>query len=371
MTPDDPLVLADLRRSVRAISLLMLPATALATGAATFALIDAPDPPTRWSVAVGMAVLVYVGGQQKLWANYLRGFGQVRLASLLEGRSGGAIASACQGLLLGLVLLVRPGWGLPGALGALAVGYAIPVVVAWSRVHRIWRHVDARGSIWRDLVTAVRRYWRFASNLLGGYLNSTVEIWLAAFVLTAAQVSQFSAAQRLSVLLSVPLVSLGVVFSPVVSRLVDHDDGRLEKLLRTGATAAIGITAVAWIPMLVAPGWLLGVVYGEGFAGAAPILVLLTFGSFANVWSGMCGTALTMSRHESVVATVQWVAVVLRIVVGSATAMLFGMAGLGASAASITVIVYLALWVTTRRRMGLWTHPTLRPSLRLMRQTQG
>lgn len=371
MKPDDPDVLESLRGGVRAISLLALPATAVATGTVTYALIDAPDWTTRWSLAVGMAALVYLGGQQKLWANYLRGFGQVRLASLLEGRSGGAIASALQALLLGLVLLVRPAWGLPGALAALAVGFGVPVVIAWIRVHRIWRHVDARGSIWRDLGSAVRRYWRFASNLLGGYLNSTVEIWLAALVLSAGQLSLFSAAQRLSVLLAVPLVSLGVVFSPVVSRLVDNDDGRLERLLRTGATLAICLTAAVWIPMLVAPGWLLGVVYGGDFSDAAPILVLLTIGSFVNVWSGMCGTALTMSRHESVVATVQWVAVLLRVVVGSAAATTLGVTGLGASAAVITAGLYLCLWLMTRRRMQMWTHPTLRPSLRLLRQTSG
>ncbi len=259
MTPDDPLVLEDLRRSVRAISMLMLPAVAAATGAVTYVLLGSADHATGLTIAVGMAVLVYLGGQQKLWANYLRGFGQVRFASLLEGRSGGAIASGLQAILLGLVLLLRPGWGLAGALSALAVGLFIPVVVAWGRVHRVWRHIDARGSLWRDLVSAVRRYWRFASNLLGGYLNSTVEIWLAALVLTAGQLSLFSAAQRLSVLLAVPLISLGVVFSPVVSRLVDSDDQRLERLLRTGATLALGITAVVWVPMLVAPGWLLGV----------------------------------------------------------------------------------------------------------------
>lgn len=371
MTPDDPLVLEDLRRSVRAISMLMLPAVAAATGAVTHLLLASTDQTTRVTIAVGMAVLVYLGGQQKLWANYLRGFGQVRFASLLEGRSGGAIASGLQAILLGLVLLLRPGWGLVGALGALAVGLFIPVVMAWRRVHRIWRHIDARGSVWRDLVSAVRRYWRFASNLLGGYLNSTVEIWLAALVLTAGQLSLFSAAQRLSVLLVVPLVSLGVVFSPVVSRLVGSDNDRLERLLRTGATMAVCITAVVWLPMLLAPGWLLDVIYGTGFAAAAPVLVLLTLGSFANVWSGLCGTALTMSEHESVVATVQWVAVLLRIVGGTVAATLFGVAGLGASAATITAGLYISLWFLTRRRMNMWTHPTSRPSLRLLRHTSG
>ncbi len=371
MAPDDEKMLTSLRRSVRAISLLMLPGTAVVSGIVTYFLLTGSDPTNRWAVAVGIAALVYLSGQQKLWANYLRGFGQVRFASLLEGRSGGALASGLQAVLLGLVFWLRPGWGLPAALGALAVGYAVPVLLAWRQVHHMWCHLDPRGSLWGDLVGTVRRYWRFASNLLSGYLNSTVEIWLAAFVLSASQLSLFSAAQRLSILLAVPLVSLGVVYSPVVSRLVGNDNARLERLLRTGATMAVCITAVVWLPMMVAPGWLLGVIYGSGFAAAAPLLVLLTLGSFANVWSGLCGTALTMSEHESVVATVQWVAVLLRIVVGAVAATVFGVTGLGASAAAITAGLYISLWFFTRRRMNMWTHPTSRPSLRLLRQTSG
>lgn len=371
MAPNDEQVLAGLRRSVRAISLLMLPATAVVSGVATYFMLAGSDATGRWAVAVGIAALVYLSGQQKLWANYLRGFGQVRFASLLEGRSGGALASGLQAVLLGLVFWLRPGWGLPAALGALAVGYAVPVILAWRQVHLLWRHLDPRGSLWADLVVAVRRYWRFASNLLSGYLNTTVEIWFAAFVLSSSQLSLFSAAQRLSVLLAVPLVSLGVVYSPVVSRLVGHDDMRLQRLLRTGSTFAICLTSVAWVPMLIAPGQILGLVYGDAFSAAAAVLVLLTIGSFANVWSGMCGTALAMSQHESSVAVVQWIAVAARLIIGPLAAVSFGIVGLGASSAVITAILYLTLWWITRRRMHLWTHPTFRPSIRLLRQTAG
>lgn len=371
MEPGDEAALSGLRRGVRAVSLVALPGVAIGTTGVCYLVLGTPDTSTRWAVAIGMGALVFLGGQQKLWANYLRGFGQVRFASLLEGRSGGALASICQGILIGAVLLLRPEWGLGGAVAALALGLAIPVLVAWRKVHLVWRHVSGRGPVLRDLVVVARRYWRFASNLLGGFLNNTVEIWLAAIVLTAAQVSLFSAAQRLSVLLAVPLMSLGVVFSPVVARLVDRDDDRLERLLRTGATLAAGVTAVVWIPMLVAPGWLLGVVFGTDFAAAAPVLMLLTIGSFANIVSGLCGTALSMARHESLVATVGWVAVVLRVAAGTGAALTFGVVGLGVSSAVVTAGFCLTLWVQARRRMGLWTHPTLRPSIRLMRGTTG
>lgn len=369
LRPDDLDGLRELRRGVRAVSWLTLPAAGVATALVTFALLDDADPRSRWAIALGMGALVWLSGQQKLWASYLRGFGQVRLASLLEGRSGGVLVSAGQGLLVGAVLLFFAEWGLGGALGALAVGYAIPVTVAWRRGARLWRHVEASGALFRDLYIVVRRHWRFASNLLGGYLNSVVEIWIAGLVLTTVETSLFSAAQRLSVLLAVPLISLGVVFSPVVSRLFGHDDRRLEKLLRTAATLAAALTAVVLLPMLLLPAPLLVAVYGQEFAAAAPVLVLLAFGSLANVLSGLCGTVLTMSRHENVVWVVQWMAVVVRLAAGAVAATLFGAEGLGASAAVVTAGLYATLWLLARRRTGLRTHLTLRPSLGLLRET--
>lgn len=370
LNPNDEEGLSDLRRGVRAVSLVTLPCTSVLTATATFFVIDASNLHTRYALAAGMGVLVWLGGQQKLWANYLRGFGQVRFASLLEGRSGGALTAGFQGLFVGAVLLLLPSWGMTGALGAMALGYAIPVTLAWRQVSKFWRHVNAKGSIFVDLKMVITRYWRFASNLLGGYLNSTIELFIAGVVLTSLDVSLFSGAQRLAVLLSVPLTSLGVVFAPVVSRLYGHEDAKLEKLLRTGATFAAAITAVVWIPMLVAPGTVLSVL-GPAFAAAAPLLVLLTLGNISNVLSGMCATALTMSRHEGVVATLLWVAVGVRLALGLALGLAFGAPGLAASAAAVTAALYLSLWLLTRRRMGLWTHLTLRPSLRLMRQTSG
>ena len=106
--------------------------------------------------------------------------------------------------------------------------------------------------------------------------------------------------------------------------------------------------------MLVAPATVLSVL-GPAFAAAAPLLVLLTLGNISNVFSGMCATALTMSRHEGVVATLLWVAVAVRLTLGLALGLSFGARGLAASAAAVTAALYLSLWLVTRRRMGLWT----------------
>jgi O-antigen/teichoic acid export membrane protein len=282
------------------------------------------------------------------------------------------LVAVCQGALIGAVLWFHPRWGFVGAVAALAVGYAIPVAIGLRRLHHIWGHLSVRGQVFQDLRLVLLRDWRFASNQFAGYLNSVLELWLAGILLCAIDTSQFSAAQRLSMLLVIPLISLQAVFAPVVSRFVANDDYQtLERLLRTGATMAAVLTAVAWLPILIAPSALLDLVFGAGFSAAAPVLILLTLGNLANVLTGLAGTALMMSRHESIVVRAQWMAVLARVVSGTLCALQFGATGLGASAAGVTAAMMIWLWLAARRRMGVWTHLTPRPSLRLMRETAG
>ncbi len=361
-----------LRRGVRAVLELALPLASIVSGAVAFALADGESTTERWLVGIGMALMVMLGGQQKLWANYLRGFGDIRFASLLEGRSGGALVAALQAIGLLALLQWRPEAGLGGALIVVAVGFALPVLGAARRVTRRWRHVRPRGHVFTDFSLVLRRDWRFATIHVAAYLNATVEIWIAGLILTSLDTSLYSAAQRLALLLAVPLTSIQVVFAPVTARMLASGDLRkLERLLRTGATIAALVTAVAWVPMLLAPATLLDVVYGSGFDGASTVLFLLTVGSIANVLSGLCGTALTMSHHEGSVAAVQVVACVTRIVVGVVAAVIWGLDGLGVAAAVVTVSMYFAMWRLARARLGLRTELTLRPRLGLVRRTLG
>ena len=350
-----------------------LPLVSVISAIVTFVIIDAENAQTRWAASLGIGLLVLLGGQQKIWANYLRGFGEVRFASLLEGRSGGAIVSCLQAAFLGLTWWLAPDSGLPGAIGAVALGFAVPVWIARSRVVRLWHHtaIEPR-RLMADVMVVLRRDWRFTSNQTATYLNSTIELWLCGLVLSSVATSNFGAAQRLAMMLVIPLTSLQVVFAPVISRLlIRDDDNRLEDLLRGGASLATAGTAVLWVPMLLFPAAILTLIFGSGFGEAAPILVLLTLGNVANVVVGLCGTVLIMSHHEGSVATVQWCAVVARVVIGAAAALAFGAVGLGVSAAVCTVALYAAMWFVTKRETGLQTQVTLRPKLRLLKSTTG
>lgn len=366
---DDPERLARLRSDVRVALLLTLPLAAAISGL-VMSLITGDTTGTRIVAGAGFAALVWLGGVQKLWANLLRGLGAIRFASLLEGRSGGGLVSLGQALALLLVWQLLPETGLTGALVAMAVGFAGPVVAAGLMVRRRWAHVPGRTFLLRATRSSVSRNWRFAVNQFAVYAAMTVELWVAGLVFDAVDVSHYSGAQRLSLLLAIPMTAIQVVFAPVAARMLDR--GRtadLQAVLRTGATAAGVVTSFVWIPMLVAPELVLGVVLGDPFRAAAAPLVVLTLGGLANVVVGLAGTALTMSHREGVVAAVQAGSVVARVVLGFGAAILWGPVGLAASAALVSAITYGLMWWQAWRLLGVRTDVTLRPRLGLLKRT--
>lgn len=360
-----------LRRDAAVASRLSLPLAGLVAGAVVFAVSDAVLL-TRIATSVGFMLLVVLSGQQKLWANYLRGLGHVRQASLLEGRSGGALVSFTQAVLLFSAWQLAPQLGLAGAVGALVVGFAVPVLIAGRVVSRRLSAVaSSELALLRSLPGTIQRNWRFAVNQLSVYIAGAVEIWIAGLLLSDEGASEFAAAQRLALLVAIPLASIQVVFAPVSARLLGRGEHKeLEVVLRTGGTLALLITSVLWIPMLVAPGPLLSLMFGSEFAVAAVPLLLLTFGNLANVASGLCGTALVMSRHEGAVAATQSVSSLARIVFGAAAAVAYGVIGLAVASAAVTTLTYGALWWQAHRRLGLWTHATLRPQWGVLRRTR-
>ncbi len=84
--------LARLRLGVRAITLVSLPVAGALGAAVTGLTLSGLEPEKRLVLSLEVMALIVLSGHQKLWANYLRGFGRVRFASLLEGRSGGAFS---------------------------------------------------------------------------------------------------------------------------------------------------------------------------------------------------------------------------------------------------------------------------------------
>lgn len=205
------------------------------------------------------------------------------------------------------------------------------------------------------------------------YLNINIEVWIAAALLSAVDTSMFTAALRLTQLLVLPMTAIQVVFAPAIARMMHRQDehASAEVLLRTGATIAASMTLVLWLPMVIAPGLVLDLVYGQDFSGAALVLVVLSAGFIVNVVMGLAGTTLSMAGREGVGARVQWAGVIVRSVLVVPAALLGGVMGLAVVASLVSAMVFVVMWSRTRRVLGVRTHVTLRPDLRLLRRTAG
>ena len=369
MEDSDDVALGGLRGNARAAMLVSVPVTSLVAALVAFVVVgDGRDFGDRLVLAAAFGGLVYASALQKLWANYLRGLGRVRLASLLEGRSGGALVAVSQALFLALGWWLLSPTGLTGSLLAATAGFLVPVVVLGAVVQRSWAHLDEHPPVLASLRRAVRRNWRFAVNQLAVYVGAFVELIIATVLLSADDTSLFSSAMRMAMLLLIPLTSLQVVFAPVAARLLaQREAAQLERLMRTGSSVAASAALVLWVPCLVAPTFVLGLVYPPSFAAAAPLLVALTAGSAVSVVCGMSGTVLTMSRREGVAAAVQSIVVVARVVVGGVAALLWGVEGLAISSALLSTVLYVVMWTQAARLIGVRTHATLRPDLSLLR----
>lgn len=371
---EDPESLVALRNGVRAVMLTTLPAAGAVSALGAWVFARDETPGVRLALALALFVMVTLWGQQRLWANYVRGLGYLRLAGLLDGRSGGALVAGLQALLVFLTWRLLPGSDLAGALGAVAAGYLPPVLLARHVVRKHWR--DLAGPpprLWHDLRVTVRRDWHFLSSQVAAYCNVSMEIWLAAVLLTGPDASMYSAGQRLALLLMMPLTALQVVFAPVIARSAPDPSGdrSLQHLLRTGASVATGVSAMLMLPVVLAPGLVLDLVYGPGFSDAVPVLLLLSIGYVGNVATGMAGTALSMRGREALGANLQWVGAVLRVTLGVPAALLGGLIGLTLASLTVSVFVLTVMWWGARRAVGLSTHVTLRPEISLLRRTPG
>jgi O-antigen/teichoic acid export membrane protein len=362
--------LANLRRGVQAVLRIPLPITSVITGLVVWLKLGNGGAAVLTAVLTG--ILVYESGYGVVTTNFLRGLGHLRAASLLAGRSGGALVAISQVACVLVVRGVAPDSGLPGVLLGTVVGYALPLMWVWWVLERSWPHTGARARTLSDLRAVVKRDWKFSFSQSGGFLNSAVELWLGAVVLTAPEASLFAAAQRVGRLLVIPATSLSIVFSPAISRLAKGNNPRhLEQLVRTASSVTTLVSGVLWVPMVLAPQLVLRTIFSDTFAPAAWALVFISTGYLLNSVSGMSGTTLSMSHHEGDVAVITWCVVAVRLVSGAVSAWLGGPVALAASSAVISVIYYATTWSAVRRRLGISTHATLRPKLSLLARLSG
>jgi O-antigen/teichoic acid export membrane protein len=305
----------------------------------------------------------------EVWRDALRGFQDVRLASVLEKA---VIPGAT--MLVALVLVVlNPGQPLT-AIGAAAAAYWLAALIAGVALRRDVRSLAARPEYSPGQWLGFAVFLSLEGGLL--FLLQWSDQLLVGLFMSASDVGIYAAAIRVAALAAVPLLAVNSILAPTVAAL--YGGGELEGLRKTysrltWATGAIGLGI--GLALIVFGAGLLGL-FGAEFEAGYPALAIVTVGHIVNSATGSAGLVLGMTGH------VRWrllnaaLTAVLNVVLNVLLIPPLGIVGsaLATSAALIVINLLqicevrfvLGFWGYDPAQIGFWIHRlrTLRGRLR-------
>jgi O-antigen/teichoic acid export membrane protein len=305
-------------------------------------------------VAGVAAIWIVVLALQGVQAETFRGFREIRDASLF----GGVVASGLSAALLAALWSMHVQCELRDAIaltvGATLVSIVTAHVILMARLGRLPRG----GALGAPGIASIAAPMLVANLTL--FFLTQADLWIIGAFRPHEEVALYGAASRLAVLVTLPLLVVNAVFPPVIAQY--YAQGRkpeLERLLRAAATwAALSALLVAAL-FLAGGAWMLDTVFGAYYRGGALILVILSIGHLANVWTGSCGFALAMTGHQRVMMWITVMNGVATVICGVAAAPRFGSTGVAIVAATFAIVQNIALLIAARRLVGIWTHGSI------------
>lgn len=203
---------------------------------------------------------------------------------------------------------------------------------------------------------ALQEGWLIGLGALVLLLNGAVGAWLAGAFDTADHVALFGAAAKFALLLATPATIVGAVLPPIVAEL--HAAGNMERLARV-VRSVVGVILVPCFALLLIVIFLgtplLRVLLGAYYAGAYPLLVLLSVGQIVNVAAGAWVFVLIMTGGKRELAVGSTVAVILQLIISIPLGLHFGVFGVAIGVCASLIISNVFGTVLVWYRLRIWT----------------
>lgn len=343
---------------------------ALLAGAAASALLFAGAPwlatlafhqpgltaPLRW---IALAVLPYT--LFTLYGELLKGLRRIALASLVQVFLTPVLALA------GLLLVARHA----GASGAAAV-YAGAALVTAAASHVLWRWVVARhrpdGSlrtaasppVSARVLLAVALPLFLAASVR--FVNTYLDVTVLGILRPADEVGIYAALSRLAGLVSFVLTAVNGAVSPrIVALWRERDLATLQRLVLDSTRLMAAVAAPLLLALVLLPGRLLPLLFGEEFRRGALPLAILAGGQFVNVATGSVGQILAMTGRQTILRNLIAASAAGNLVLDLALVPRFGMTGAAIATSLAVVATSVAATVLVARGVGVRAHAFARP----------
>jgi O-antigen/teichoic acid export membrane protein len=179
-------------------------------------------------------------------------------------------------------------------------------------------------------------------------------VLMAGAFVQSAELAYLIAAQRTAGLVGFVLVVVNMVVAPRYSRLWHEGDVRaVRRLAKISTRAMLALALPVVVVMSVFSDFIMSI-FGEGFAQAAPLLVIIAVGQLINVSTGSVGFLLNMTGHERDMRNVTLFSGPLTIICAVWFTTSWGVLGAAyATALGLSLQNLGALWMV-KRRLGFW-----------------
>jgi O-antigen/teichoic acid export membrane protein len=333
------------------------------------------DPMVVLFACVALALLAC----QQLAAESLRGFHDLKLASVLSGgQLGGPITTFLflAGLLAVAGFAPSDSLTLRVALGLLVVALLVTTPIALASLRRIARRtfVETPSDAGPLAIHAeVNKLIPVCVPLMimGGlsFAATQADLWIAGTLATGNDVALYAAARRLVVMVAMPLQMVNLtIMASVPSLYFQGKKADLQRLLRLSAWIAAAPALVCLTIIFFQPAQVLGLFFKAYYRGAAGYLAVLAVGQLGLVLAGSCGITLAMTGHHKTALRISLLSAALLAVAGPLATYRFGLSGLTFVSVAATLIECGLQWYFTKQLVGVWTHCALLTALPELRR---
>ena len=317
------------------------------------ALFDAPVLGAATGLVAGwMAILTL----QLLLAETFRGFNDIRLATLFGGIVAGNLLLVC----LVALWLSRGEASLADVVLLTAASGLVSILLGGWLLHRKVASLPRKGEDAGGR-TGTSKILRVAGPLLVTNLTYfavlQADLWIMGAFRTQDEVAIYGSAARMVVMVALSLDVVDSVVAPLIAEMYAQDRKQeLERALRGTATLA-GIPALAGLAGFMLLGeQILGLVFGDYYRAGWGVLVILSLGYIAFVWTGSCALALIMTGHQREVMGATIASGLVTVAAGLAVVGPFGAVGVATVTAFAFALQNVLLWILARKKTGIWTH---------------
>ena len=305
-----------------------------------------------WFVAVAF---------QGVIAEIFRGFQDIRYASIF----GGLFSKIISVLLFAILWICQGHSDLKQVLIISAIGGLTSVFISGVLIFQKIKKYDIKkdGNSVNDIYNKLRYREILMISLplllsnISNFILTQSDIWIVGAFHTQETVAIFGAATRLILLITMPVLAVHAVVTPLIANLyAQKRNTDIEITLRASAAAAIIPSILIFLSYVIFGRFLLEFVFGDFYKAGYLILVILCFGQMINIWAGSCGYALMMTGYQNRMMYISLISGFVAIVLGILLAGPYGAEGVAVATSTGLSLRAIAMWLCVKKALGIWTH---------------